>query len=271
MRTKVEIGGVWWSFASQQAWDLSIPLDFQGAQPSAFGLPRAEAKAFRAGGFVGDTREGGSVNCFDVTLNPHGNGTHTECIGHILDERVWIGDILEDAFFAACVISVPLVPLRACEERWEAPHEGDDWVVAPDALNRALGAIEQPWREALVLRTLPNESGKREACYSGNNPPYLSASAMESIVAHGVQHLLLDLPSVDRESDGGSLSSHHRFWGVPAGEHAVSGAKSRKTITEMIFVPDEIPDGSYLLNLQVPHFRLDAAPSRPLLFVLMQA
>jgi hypothetical protein len=34
----------------------------------------------------------------------------------------------------------------------------------------------------------------------------------------------------------------------------------------MIYVPDEISDGEYLLNLQIAPFVSDASPSRPVLF-----
>ncbi len=59
-----------------------------------------------------------------------------------------------------------------------------------------------------------------------------------------IEHLLIDLPSVDRESDGGKLEFHHAFWGVP------NDPQFHKTITELIFVPNHIPDGDYILNLQ---------------------
>jgi hypothetical protein len=36
------------------------------------------------GGWCGDMRAGAACNCFDLTFCPHTNGTHTECIGHIL-------------------------------------------------------------------------------------------------------------------------------------------------------------------------------------------
>ena len=42
-------------------------------------------------------------------------------------------------------------------------------------------------------------------------------------------------------------------------------SRQDKTITEMLFVPDEVPDGIALLNLQVPALSGDAAPSRPML------
>jgi len=43
---------------------------------------------------------------------------------------------------------------------------------------------------------------------------------------------------------------------------------SNKTITEMIFVPNKIKDGNYLLQLQVINFSGDAAPSRPIIYPL---
>ena len=42
------------------------------------------------------------------------------------------------------------------------------------------------------------------------------------------------------------------------------------TITEMIFVPNEIRDGLYLLNLQTTSFDLDASPSKPVIFLVSQ-
>ena len=79
----------------------------------------------------------------------------------------------------------------------------------------------------------------------------------------GVQHLLIDLPSIDREEDEGKLLAHHAFWNYP------SQPRKEATISEMIYVDDSIPDGLYLLNLQVAAFRNDAAPSRPVLYQLM--
>ena len=38
------------------------------------------------------------------------------------------------------------------------------------------------------------------------------------------------------------------------------------SITEMIYVPDEIEDGTYLLELQFAPFENDASPSRPVLY-----
>ena len=76
----------------------------------------------------------------------------------------------------------------------------------------------------------------------------------------GVEHLLIDLPSVDKEKDGGMLVSHRAFWDFKG------KIRANATITELIYVNNRIIDGTYLLNLQVAPFENDASPSRPLLF-----
>ena len=78
-----------------------------------------------------------------------------------------------------------------------------------------------------------------------------------------MQHLLLDLPSVDREEDAGLLLAHHAFWCYPAQPRCAA------TITELIFAPDEVEDGLYLLNIQVTSLVLDASPSKPVLYRLV--
>jgi kynurenine formamidase len=122
------------------------------------------------------------------------------------------------------------------------------------------GYFSGPVPQAVILRTLPNPESKKHARYTGTNPPYLEASAAAWFARMGVEHLLLDLPSVDREADGGALAAHKAFWGLPGQPRAAA------TITELVYVPDHVTDGTYLLNLQVAPFENDASPSRPLLF-----
>lgn len=121
--------------------------------------------------------------------------------------------------------------------------------------------------EAVIIRTLPNTPEKLNKDYSGRNPPYLLDEGIKFLVEKQVKHLLIDLPSVDREVDEGKLLSHHAFWGV-SDKKARDDSRSDCTITELIFVPDEIEDGLYLLNLQFPSMPLDAAPSKPILYKL---
>jgi arylformamidase len=79
-----------------------------------------------------------------------------------------------------------------------------------------------------------------------------------------VQHLLTDLPSVDREQDGGRLLAHRAFWNYPA------QPRLEATISELLRIPPTLPDGEYLLELQVLDLDSDASPSIPTLYALLE-
>ena len=116
--------------------------------------------------------------------------------------------------------------------------------------------------KALVIRTIPNSQSKKVRNYSGTNPTYITTDAMQFIVASGIEHLVVDLPSVDREEDGGRLTAHNTFWGTGNSDRMYS------TITELAFIGDEISDGIYLLELQTILIELDVSPSQPILYSL---
>lgn len=234
--------------------DLSRPVDLsmllrEGLDNvNCFYAPPVEYNPVVAGSFVGSTARGGAVNFFNVQFNPHGNGTHTECVGHIAKERYVLRDCLRESHFLAKLVSV--FPRKT--------DEGDR-VIFRDQLEELFTPGEA---DALIIRTLPNDALKLRTNYSGANPPYLHHEAARYAVGCGVQHLLLDLPSVDREEDGGQLLAHKAFWQYP------DAVRSHCTITELIYVPNEVKDGLYLLDLQTASFDLDASPSRPMLYSL---
>ena len=76
--------------------------------------------------------------------------------------------------------------------------------------------------------------------------------------------MLIDQPSVDKEFDDGKLLAHKAFWNY--------NGKLRKdcTITEFIYVPNKVEDGSYVLNLQIAPFANDATPSKPVLYKIIK-
>ena len=252
--------------------DISIPLHFNGSQPNAFGVDAATAT------FLGDTRDGSSVNFEQYTFIPHCNGTHTECVGHITDERISVLDCLRDVFVAAVLVSVEpenvdgelLVTanlLRLANES-EPPALAGGVDVEQNATSGS-PAYAGGSDKALVVRTLPNDHSKFTRRYGeGNIPPYFTAEAMEYIVACGFRHLLVDMPSIDRIFDEGRLVNHRIFWNVePESREVNVETRINNTITELIYVPNEVVDGRYLLNLQIAPFVSDAAPSRPVLFL----
>jgi arylformamidase len=224
--------------------DISIPLRAGKETVNAFHLPPMTVEPFRMGHFVGDVNQGGACNVNNIAFNPHGNGTHTECVGHISKEKHTIHRCLRRFFFLAEVITVD-----------PEPRDGDR-IITRDQVIAALSG--RP--EALIVRTLPNGSDKLVRHYSASNPPYLDAAAAAFMAETGILHLLLDLPSVDREEDGGHLLAHHAFWKYP------EQPRTDCTITEMIYVPDAVTDGPYLLSFQIASFENDASPSKPVLY-----
>lgn len=236
--------------------DLSRPLDISIAlrggekNVNAWYLDPPRIEPHRQEGFVGQVAQGGSTNFNDIWFNPHSHTTHTECLGHITEAFHSVNNRLEKYFFVAELITV-------------APeHMGEDRVISKKQLAHALGEGRP---EAVVIRTLPNPQEKRSTSHSHANPPYLLEEAALFLVERGVDHLLIDLPSVDRERDGGALLAHRAFWDL------AGTARTGATITELIYVPDRVLDGSYILELQLAPMENDASPSRPILYEILES
>jgi hypothetical protein len=141
-------------------------------------------------------------------------------------------------------------------------------VITRAALASAAAAHELHHYRALVVRTRPNTRDKLRRNYDRTPAPYFDADAMRWIVSSGITALVVDLPSLDR-SDDAELTTHRIFWGLPpGGKRAAEATRPNATVTELAFIDDSIPDGQYLLNLQVAPFVADAAPSRPVLLPL---
>lgn len=225
--------------------DISIPLRSGEENPKAWYAPNPDFSPVETENFIGSVAKGAPVNFHNVFFNPHGNGTHTESAGHVLKEMPSINHNLKTYFFIAELISV------------NAEVIGGDHVIKSDQIK-----MNEDYTEAVIIRTLPNSRHKLNIDYSGSNPPYIDPEAIAKMVDRGIKHLLIDTPSVDREEDDGALSAHHKFWDTKG------NVRLDCTISEMIFVPDEVEDGQYLLNLMIAPFELDASPSKPILYKL---
>lgn len=199
----------------------------------------------RLGDWVGEVKQGGSVNFRDIIFNPHGHGTHTECVGHISKEDYSINDCLKQFMFIAKLITV--IPEKI----------NDDLVITKNSL---LNLLNEENSEALIIRTSSDLPEKLSKNYSNTNPAYIHEDAIKCIIQKGFNHLLFDTPSVDKEDDKGQLLAHRAFWEYP------DNIQKFRTITELVYIPDLIIDGEYFLNLQVAAFENDAAPSRPVLY-----
>ena len=249
--------------------DLALALDFAGPQPRHFGAPRAGSRPFEVPGFRGSVERGASCNCELITLIPHCNGTHTECAGHLTRERLDACRVAPFGLLPALLLSVRPEPAAPAGESTLPPPQASDLLITRRALERAIPPDAPFAPRALVIRTLPNTPDKRVRDYSAHTPPYLSLEAAQWLVSQGILHLVVDVPSIDRAHDEGRLTAHRTFFGLPAGSTQLAAAmRAAATVTELAFIPDTVPDGAYLLELQVPALSGDAVPSRPLLYRL---
>ena len=245
MKTVITINTIKYTIDLSKPLDISMSIRGSKDNANAWYIEEPKIEPAQIGEWTASVKEGASINFNNIQFNPHAHGTHTECVGHITEKFYSINKCLKQFFFRAEVITV-------------APEKIDeDYVISKSQLKFLL---KQRKPEALVIRTMPNTKDKLSRQYSNTNWPYLTEDAAEFIKKIGVQHLLVDLPSVDKEKDEGKLLAHKAFWDV--------NGKIRKnaTITEFIYVKNKIQDGKYILNLQIAPFENDATPSKPILY-----
>ncbi len=240
---------------------IARELDFADNSPQHFDAPAATSQPYAAAGFSGSVATGASCNCNVITVIPHCNGTHTECVGHLTREAVDAHRVVPTGLLPALLISVSPVLASDTNETTEPAPQPNDLLITREAL-------ESQWPasafapQALVLRT---DRGARPAAY-------LTRQAAQLLVERAIDHLVIDLPSIDRDHDAGRLSAHRIFFGLARGENRLSAAnRPHATVTELAHIPSTLADGPYLLQLQVPAWRGDAVPSRPLLYAFRQA
>jgi arylformamidase len=265
---ELNVGGHAFKIDLDAPFSIAIPLKFNGAQPNAYDVETAVSKPCEAGEIVGDTRRGGSVNFEQYTLIPHCNGTHTECAGHITHERISVNDCLKDVFILANLISVNAERAMDSSETYAVELNENDLLITRKAIEKAFDSFKlEETPTALIVRTLPNYESKLTKTYLNEIPPFFSTEAMMFLRETGIKHLLVDMPSIDRIYDEGKLSNHRLFWNVRQGAFETSAESLiYNTITELIYAPDAVADGNYLLNLQIAPFAADASPSRPILY-----
>jgi putative cyclase len=269
VKARIALGGREFGVDLARPLQLAVPLDFAGPQPRHFGAPRASARPFEVPGFKGAVAAGASCNCEALSLIPHCNGTHTECVGHLTRERLDAWRVIPAGLLPALLVSVAAELAQDCGEGSVPPPHAGDRLITRRALERAWPAGAPFAPVALALRTLPNPPDKRTRDYSEATPPYLSQQAAQLLVERAISHLIVDVPSIDRAHDEGRLTAHRIFFGLPPGASELAAAqRAHATITELAFMGDELSDGAYLLELQAPALGGDAVPSRPLLYRL---
>ena len=269
MIAELHIGGQKIRVALDRGVSLAIAVDFTNPGPRHFGAAAATTKPFAVGSFSGSVASGASANCSTITLTPHCQTTHTESVAHLTRESGDTWRVVPRGLLPAVVVSVIPEPARESSESTDPQPWGTDILITKRRLRAAwpMGRMVDP--VAAIIRTLPNDAAKRTRDYSDLVPPYLTREAVEWLVEKRIEHLVLDVPSLDRTHDDGRMVGHRLFFGLPAGSTARGdAARSRATITELAFIPDEVHDGPCVMSLAVPAIGGDAVPSQPIVYPL---
>jgi len=240
-----------------QPLDLGRPVGFANAPepaPQPFGAPAPSSTPLRVGDFLGDVARGGSCNCQTLSLTPHTSGTHTEGVGHLTREPL-------DAWR---LLPVGLVPC-ALVQLWptDLGQGGRQAITAT--------ALEAAWPRELAFTPVAAVIGSHRDVAPPDRlaPPFLTPDALRWLVLRGIEHVVVDLPSLDPRDDGGALEAHRVFFGLPARSSVLREARRpRATVTELAHISSGLRAGSYLLSLQAAAIDGDAVPSRPLLYAL---
>lgn len=262
MIIRIEMNDNTYKFDSDSGIDISIPVRFDSKQFKAFRAEPAFVEFYNGDDFTVSIESGSGCNCPVFTFAAHLHGTHTECVGHISKQNHILQDTAKiPPYVFGQLITVKTVKADGCNETYDPDFEKNDFVITQKMLQQKITKK----CDALIIRTTPNEHDKRTRNYDETPPAFFTNEAMQYILDIGIEHLLVDMPSVDRLNDEGKLSNHHIFWDVEQGSHDVP-KPSHKTITEFIYVPERVKDGAYILSINPGNIRSDAAPSMPILY-----
>ena len=237
--------------------DLNNPIDLSLTSKDeksfkAWYVDEIKINPIKNGDFIGSVNEGGAVNFREILINPHGNMTHTESVGHISKEEINVNKLLKTNNFLAQLITIK--PQKIINKN---KKEVDQIISLKQIKNKIIPNIQ-----ALIIKTQNNYDELTKKNYNHTNWPFLAESSASYIRSEGIQHLLIDQPSIDKEFDEGKLLAHRAFWNYP------NEIDSKKTITELIGIPNHVKDGRYLLNLTLANIENDAVPSRPIIYKL---
>ena len=254
---------------TKQSLDISIPYNFNGAQPNFYDVNPGKSSPLKFAETSYSVADGAGCNVPETSMNIHCTGTHTEYVGHLLKNPGDIGMVLKDILIPTILITVNPKLFNDTNEFYHCPVKDNELVISAGSICTKFEKWQEFKPQALIIRTTPNTEDKKYHQFTITPPPFFSNDALELIYKLEIDHLVVDLPSIDRMSDNGILGNHRIFWGDGSNPKGEVNPNSINTITELAYIRDEVIDGFYFLNIQIPHFQCDAAPSRPILMKMI--
>ena len=245
--------------------DLSIPYHFNGPQPNYYDVKPGRLKPLKSGKILYSVKDGAGCNVPEISINIHCTGTHTECVGHLIDQSSSVSEYIKDLFLPTILITVQPIPFSVCHDSYHVDVGDNEQVINRASLEKVYKKFHNYSPSSLVIRTLPNPKEKQFYRYMGHIPPFFTNDAVKFIFSNNIKHLVVDIPSLDRMKDDSILGNHRIFWGDGKDPRGDVFLTSDRTISELAYIPNAVKDGFYFLEIQLPHFQCDAAPSRPIL------
>ena len=233
--------------------------------PNTFHLPPISEEVFELPGqFTGHVDRGGSCNVMTLRYIPH-TITHLETAAHIMSPKSNPPTILDlDNKILTGILY--LIDLTGIE-----PQEGNlvPWPVVKKKVAKIDLLIS-----ALAIKTQASELPE-DYDFSGKNFLALAPETAEGIQKFkfgtskrvGIHCLLLDLPSIDPEKDGGKLLAHRAFFGLPKTGFTAK-AIPQNALVEMAYFPS-LEEGYYYFTITPPRIQTNAVSTgitcRPLI------
>jgi kynurenine formamidase len=235
---------------------VSRPVVFQpGTKASnAFSLPVINSKTLEVGDqFIGDVNRGGSCNVDILSYVPHGI-THIETAAHILspESQPCFVDEIPPGYLSGIVYLLDLTQPGPGLMPGEEPGQQVPWKAVAEKLRQNKLPISM-----LAIKT---KASLLPADYDFSGKDFLSISREAAKGIHDYKYpitcLLLDLPSIDPETDEGKLLAHRGYFGLSLTGHKGEDGEKRALVELAWF--SEVEAGYYYADITPPRFRTNA-------------
>jgi arylformamidase len=213
------------------------------------------------GQFIGDVTRGGSCNVDTLQYIPHGL-THLETSAHILSPSV----------NPPTVKDIPLENLSGIVYLIDLSRRGmkKGELIPPGVIQKKLEALTLP----VSMLALKTHSSMLPEDYDFSGKDFLSLAPETARVIHDyrspnrIDCLILDLPSIDPESDGGKLAAHREYFGLPQTGHNAKDNEKR-TLVELAWFAN-LEEGYYYAVITPPRFETHAVTTGIILHPLLE-
>ena len=258
MKINIEHNIKTYQIDSDDGVSISIPVQFnQNEHPKFYDESNPEKKYYKSNGIEYNVDQNAGCNVPLITMNIHCSGTHTETAAHVIKDSCFISDISNLNFIPATLVSI--TPESNINEDYHVKINANDQIITKKSLEKCFESNDE-FSDCLIIRTLPNSDDKKNRNYNEDPHPFLSNDAILFLKKRRVKHIVIDTPSIDRFDDGGQLENHKIFF------KNVDGSINKNTITELAFIPNDCIEGKYFICIGIPKFKLDAAPSNPIIY-----